>query len=217
MATDLSPAGSAEQIREEATRSERLDAENFRKRAAVALAILAALLALCNLGGEYASKSMLTEAISAADASVSHESAVTRQLSYLVSANSLDAVSQLGGSSADAAARQQIANLAAQQRAIAEQPPPADPNSAVPAVLLEGNSIQDLETQVREHEANRVHFEQQDDWFAIAIVMLEISLVLGSVSILILSRILLCTILVSGTVGALLGLNALLLVVPMPF
>jgi hypothetical protein len=212
---ELSPSGGTEHITQHALHSAP-DKDTFRKRAAVALTVLAVLLALSNLGGEVARKETVIEAVRASDLSVSREGAVSRQLDYLLMADLLDALAQQSTSDSNPTGAQRLSALAAQERAIADNPPPSNPASRRPTVLTEGTSVDELAAGIQEAEAASEHAEEQNEYFGLATVLLEIGLVVGSVAILVASRAILGVSLVAGAVAAILGLNALLLVVGFP-
>lgn len=180
------------------------------------MAILAILLALCNLGGENARKRVIVDSIRANDVLTSHEGAITRQLQLSVSSRTLNAVAQALGAGADGAARQQVSNLATQYQDLAEHPPVADPANHGPTVLSEGTSIEQLAELGKEYEHAAEYAEEQNEFYELGTAVLEVSLVLGSIAILITSRAVLAGAFAFGVLGTLLGLNGLLLLVALP-
>ncbi|HEU0166780.1 MAG TPA: DUF4337 family protein [Chloroflexota bacterium] len=211
-ANELSPSGSAEHLRHTAI-GHGDGSSDFRTRAAVALAVLAVLLALCNLGGENARKRAIIDSVHASDVSISHESAVVRQLQLQLNATTLDAIAALSPAAADSPARAQVQQTIGQERDAVAHPPAADPSNHGPAILTEGESITALESEIRGYEADRDRAEVQNENYEVGTALLEIGLVLGSVAIVALSRWLLGLSFVAGGLGVLFALNGLLLVV----
>jgi len=213
MSEQLRPSGAAERIRHAALGAPHSPDDTFRTRAAVSLAIVAVLLAVCNLGGENARKRAIIDSVHAGDVSVSHEAAVTRQLQYQISADNLAAAAALSAAPPNSPARQDVQRTIDQQRALVAHPPPSEASGHGPAILTEGTSIQELEQEIRQLEGDRDRAEQQNEFFEFATAFLEVSLVLGSVAILVMSRAVLGMSLGAAGIGLLVTLNGFLLLV----
>jgi len=209
---ELSPSGSAERLRHAAGEHE-TPKDTFRNRTAVALAIFAVLLALCNLGGENARKRAIIDSVRASDVSISHESAVARQLQFQLSASTLEALAALSSAPANSPARTQIQQTIDQQRQLVAHPPAADPNNHSPAILTEGSSIDELASDIHGYELDAEHAEQQNEYYEIGSAIIEIGIVLGSIAILTCRRWVLTASFVAAAIGVLFGLNGLFLLV----
>jgi hypothetical protein len=168
--------------------------EDFGRRAAVVVSIMAALLAIASLAGSRAS----TEAILAqAKASDTYNEYQANSLKRHVN---LDDAAQLrilaSGTPAQAAAEQQAASL---EQAVADKYQPAQ-DQLLPAA-------QDLE-----HERDLA--ESRHRGFQTAEAAFQLGIVLASISIVARARWLLAVGAGLGLLGILLGLNAFTLIVP---
>lgn len=168
--------------------------ENFGRRAAVVVSVLAALLAISNLAGSRAS----TEAILAqARASDTYNEYQANSLKRHVN---LDDAAQLriiaAGTPAEAAANQQAALL---EQAVNDKYQPAQD-----ALLPEAQAL----------ERERDVAESRHRGFLSAEAAFQLGIVLSSISIVARARWLLVTSGVLGVVGLLLAANAFFLVVP---
>jgi hypothetical protein len=168
--------------------------EDFGRRAAVVVSVLAALLAIASLAGSRAS----TEAILAqARASDTYNEYQANSLKRHIN---LDDATQLrilaGGTSAEAAANTQADSL---EQAVADKYQPAQ-DQLLPVA--------------QDFEHDRDVAESRHRGFQSAEAAFQLGIVLSSISIVARARWLLGVGAALGGIGLLLGLNALLLVVP---
>jgi Domain of unknown function (DUF4337) len=168
--------------------------ENFSRRAAVVVSIMAALLAITNLAGTRAS----TEAILAqAKASDTYNEYQANSLKRHVNLDDAAQLRILGaGTSAEAAANQQADSL---EQAVNEKYQPAQ-DQLLPVA-------QDLESERDVAESRHRGFQTAEAAFQLGIVLASISIVARARWLLFVGAGL-------GVVGLLLGLNAFLLLVP---
>lgn len=204
----MDAAEAADQIRETAEERAEEEArearERFRNHAALVIALVAAALAICELGGDDAKNRMINNNIKASDTWSFYQAKNMRQAAYRLAADDL-------------------------QRAMANPATPAAIKAADEADLkrylktiarYEDDPRDDGKKQLTERakrfEEARDLAGERNEFFDYAQMLLQLAVVLGSVSILALSRPLL---LVSGLLGAgglALVLNGFLLLVPMP-
>jgi hypothetical protein len=168
--------------------------EDFGRRAAIVIAVMAALLAIASLAGSRAS----TEAILAqAKASDTYNEYQANSLKRHVN---LDDAAQLrilaSGTASEAAANQQAANL---EQAVSDKYQPAQ-DQLLPVA-------QDLERERDQAEARHRGFQTAEAAF-------QLSIVLCSISIVARARWLLITGAALGGLGLILGANAFFLLVP---
>ena len=188
-------------------RAENEAAETFRNRAALLIAVLAAVLAVGGLGGGNATDDMVASNIKASDTWAFYQAKNVRQTMYEIEAERLKA--QLAaGSIAPAERPAAEARLKDYQATIARydsEPDPRDPSK--------GEGKKELSAQARVHEAAFDEASRRDDNFDYAEVLLQLALVLGSVAILAVNRWILGLSAALGVIGSLLTLNGFLLLV----
>src|SRR5689334_21821019 len=92
MALDAPEAADAADAITEAAEGERAHNEQFRRRAAIAIGILAMLLAISGVGGGNATKEMLNANIQASDTFAFYQAKTIRQTSTQLAADSLQGV-----------------------------------------------------------------------------------------------------------------------------
>ena len=207
----------ADVIREAAAheKAEHEAIERFRTRAAIMIGILAALLAIASVGGENATKEMLSSNIRASDAWAFYQAKNIRQTDYRLAADELEALQLAQGPALNEAARQDIERKVARYRATADryesEPDPRDPTNP-----LRGEGKKELMAQAQSFEHSRDHAERQDRNFDYAKALFQIALVLGSISIVGGSRPLLVLMIVLGSVATLLGANGFFLFFDLP-
>ncbi len=178
----------------------------FRSRAAVWIAILAALMAIRGLGGENAKDEMIAKNILASDAWAHYQAKDIRQTSYKIAADTLADEVKTGGLTGDRLE-------AAQKRLKKDQDTVARYDSEDPGKDPNGGGKKQLMAKAQELQEQREHFEQKNENFDFAEMFFQLGLVLASVSILTTSRKLLFSSIGLGAVGALLTLNGFFLLV----
>lgn len=181
--------------------------ETFRRRAALALGVIAMLLAIASLGGENATKETVNNNILASDTYGFYQAKYERQTSYRLAANQLAALLASPGDW-PAAARTGIEEKIADYRATIDRYE-SDP--------VNGDGKKELLAKAKAYEQKREHAQRQDLNFDFARALFQIAIVLGSVSIVATSRALLGLCGVLAVLAALLSLNGFFLLVPLPF
>jgi hypothetical protein len=184
-------------------RAEHASDERFNRRAALLIAVMAAVLAIGGLGGGNATDDMVLNTIRASDTWAFYQAKNVRQTMYELQ------VDELESRSAPDAAR-----IADYQATIARYDDEPDPDA--PDDPLAGEGKKQLMAQARAFEAARDTAIAQDNNFDLAEVALQLALVLGSVAILATNRTTLTVSAVLGAVGALLTLNGFLLLFVLP-
>lgn len=185
----------------------------FRNRAALFIAIIAAVLAIGGLGGGNATDDMIYNNIKASDTWAFFQAKNMRQTVIEV------AVVELEGDLADpnltAEHRTRIERQLAEHRATIaryeSEPDPAAPNDP-----LRGEGKRQLRAQAQAYEAAREVASDRDNNFDLSEVLLQLALVLGSVAILALNRAVLLVAIGLGLVGTLLVINGFFLLVALP-
>jgi hypothetical protein len=186
----------------------------FRNRAALMIALLAAVLAVAGLGGGNATDDMIFNNIRASDTWAFFQAKNMRQTAYEI------AIVEIEGDLADPGltpeGRTRMERQLAEHRATIaryeSEPDPAAPNDP-----LRGEGKRQLRAQAEAFEAAREIASAKDDSFDLAEVLLQVALVLGSVAILALNRPILFLSGALGLVGVLLTANGFLLFMPLPF
>lgn len=196
----------AEAIRgEEEERRVEADA-NFRKLTGIYLGIIAMLLAITTLGGSNATKVMVNANIQASDTYGFYQSKYARQTSYRLAADQLEA--QLVGSPAlPDAAKAKMQDEIKRWRSTAARYE-SDPAS--------GQGKQELLARAKELEARRDRAAERDPNFDFAEALFQIAIVLGSVSIVAVSRPLVTLSGVLAAAATLLMINGYFLLVHLP-
>ena len=180
--------------------------DNFRRRAAVAIGVLAMLLAITSLGGDNASKEIVNSNISTTDMWAFYQAKNIRQTSYRLAADELEGhvLTQPG---LPDEMRGQLQGRLDQYRAT------IDRLESEPAT---GEGKKELTEKARALEAQRERAQRQDPNFDYAGALFQIAIVLASVSIVALSRPLLWLGLALGGVATLLMLNGYFLFFDLP-
>ena len=188
-------------------RAENEAAETFRNRAALLIAVLAAVLAVGGLGGGNATDDMVANNIKASDTWAFYQAKNVRQTMYEIEAGKLKAA--LAAGTVPAAERPAAeARLKEYEATVARhdsEPDPKDPTN--------GEGKKELSAQAQAHEADFAEASARDNNFDLAEVALQLALVLGSVAILAVNRWILTLSLALGLAGSLLTLNGFLLLV----
>jgi len=206
MALEAPEAADAAEAIKEAS-EERASSERFRRRAAVAIGVLAMLLAISGLGGGNATKEMINSNILASDTWAFYQAKNIRQTSNQLAANELSAL-LLSQPDMPPASRDQVQRrIDSYQATIARYE--SDPST--------GEGKVELQNRAQAFEQRRDRAARQDPNFDFAQALFQISIVLGSVSIVATSRRLLVLGLALGAVATVLTLNGFLLVFELPF
>lgn len=188
-------------------RAENEAADTFRNRAALLIALLAAVLAVGGLGGGNATDDMIGSNIKASDTWAFYQAKNVRQTMYEIEAEKLKA--QLAaGTIAPAERPSAEARLKDYEATVARYDSEPDPSDS-----SKGEGKKELSAQAKSYEAAFDEASARDNNFDLAEVALQLALVLGSVAILAVNRWILGLSLALGVVGLLLTLNGFLLVV----
>jgi hypothetical protein len=192
---------------------EREEGARFRNRAALMIAILAAVLAVAGLGGGNATDDMIYNNIRASDTWAFFQAKNIRQTAYEIAIVEIEGDLAEPGLTPDrrATMERQLAEHRATIARYDSEPDPAAPND-----LLRGEGKRQLRAQAEAFQAAREVAQQRDDNFDMAEVFLQLALVLGSIAILALNRAILILAAGLGTVGTLLMANGFLLLAPLP-
>ena len=186
----------------------------FRNRAALMIALLAAVLAVAGLGGGNATDDMIFNNIRASDTWAFFQAKNMRQTACEIAIVEIEGDLAEPGLTPERRARmeRQLAEHRATIARYESEPDPAAPNDP-----LRGEGKRQLRAQAEAFGAAREVASAQDDSFDMAEVLLQLALVLGSVAILALNRPILFLAGALGLVGVLLTANGFLLLVPLPF
>lgn len=145
----------------------------FKQRAAIVIATFAMLLAITGLGGQNATKEALNENILAANYFNFFQAKNMRQTSFILAANEMElAWAATPGLSNEA--------KAALQKKLEDYRKTAARYESEPDT---GEGKKELLARAREHSAKRDHALKQDPYFDYAEALLQIAIVLVSVSI----------------------------------
>jgi len=206
VAFDAPEAADAAEAITDAAEQERSENDRFRRRAAVAIGVLAMLLAISGLGGGNATKEMLNANIQASDTFAFYQAKNIRQTSNQLAADQLEAFLLVNpGVSADA--RTTIQSQIDTYRATVAR------YESEPAT---GEGKQELLVKAQAYEQRRDRAAKQDPNFDYAQALYQISIVLGSVSIVAASRRLLLLGVALGVLATLLMINGFALLVDLP-
>ncbi len=196
----------AEKIRGEDEERRSEAAAEFRKFTGIYLGIVAMLLAITTLGGANATKVMMNANIQSSDIYGFYQAKYARQTAYRLAADQLEAQLAINPAMPDAA-KAKIADRVARWRAVAERYE-TDPAS--------GQGKKELLATARAWQARRDRAAERDPNFDFAEALFQIAIVLGSVSIVAVSRPL---VRLSGTlsvIATLLMINGYFLLVHLP-
>jgi hypothetical protein len=191
-----------------------MDHDLFRNRAALLIALIAALLAIGGLGGGNATDEMISANIHASDTWAFFQAKNVRQTAYEIAAEDLRQQLASGALTGEARAHAEK-TLASYDSKIArydDEPDPAHPDDPTA-----GEGKKQLQARAKGFEAARARAEAQDGNFDLAEVFLQLAIVLGSVAILALNRRVLITAGVAAAIGLVLTLNGFFLLFALPF
>jgi len=172
-------------------------AEQFRRRAAVLIGILAALLAITALGADQARETVTNANIRADDTYNFYQAKNIRQTSYQLAANDLQTLVQTNPTLPPAARHSIQARIARYTATAARYED--DPTG--------GQGKKQLLAQALRYEDERARAERQVPSFNDAQALFQIAIVLGSVSIVSMSRPVQLASIALGVVALLLMLN----------
>jgi Domain of unknown function (DUF4337) len=206
MALDAPEAADAAEAIQQASENERAETDRFRRRAAVAIGVLAMLLAIAGLGGGNATKEMLNANIQASDTFAFYQAKNIRQTSTQLAADELQAFLATHSDLSTDARTQLTAQIDRYKATVARY-------ESEPAT---GEGKQELLPKAQAFEQRRDRAARQDPNFDFAGALYQIAIVLGSVSIVATSRRLLWLGIALGAVATLLALNGFLLLFDLP-
>jgi hypothetical protein len=182
------------------------EADTFKQRAAVAIAIFAMVLAICGLGGSNAGKEALNNNVLASNFFNFYQAKNMRQTSLMLAADELEN-GWLNETSVPEASKQSMrAKLDQYRKTIARYESEPD--------TREGKK--ELLARAQEHEKLRDRALKQDPYFDYAEALLQIAIVLISVAIIASLPWLAFFGGAIGIVGVLLTINGFLLLVEIP-
>jgi hypothetical protein len=206
MALEAPEAADAVEAIQEATEG-RANNERFRRRAAIAIGVLAMLLAISGLGGGNATKEMLNANIQASDTYAFYQAKNIRQTSNQLAANELEVLLLTQANLADDARAQVTARIDQYKATVTRYE--SDPST--------GEGKVELLAKAQTYDQRRDRAARQDPNFDFAQALFQISIVLGSVSIVAASRPLLLLGIGLGGAATVLMLNGFLLLFELPF
>ena len=200
----MEAADAADTIQEVA--DERATDETFRKRAAIAIGVLAMLLAITSLGGDNATKETIHSNILASDTWAFYQAKNVRQTATQLAADEMEimlATQPNLGPEARSLIQQRLDRYKATVARYESEPET-------------GEGKRELFERAREYEARREHGQAQDPNFDYSGALFQIAIVLSSVSIVSASRRLLWLGLALGVIAFLLMLNGFFLFFDLP-
>jgi len=210
----MEPTDAAElisEIREEMqeNREQQEAEERFRNVTALIISVMAMVLAVAGLGGDNVGEDMIHNNIAASDTWAFYQAKNVRQTSFRLAAEELE-LTLASTPELPAAARQQLEDRLESYRATVSRYDD-EPDPDAPTDTLRGEGKKQLAARARFHEAARERAAQQDNNFDYASILLQIDIVLGSVSLLADNRPVRLLAVVLAGAGAMLTLNGSLL------
>ncbi|TAH52901.1 MAG: DUF4337 domain-containing protein [Chloroflexota bacterium] len=189
--------------------------EEFRVRGGFIIAALAVLLAIAALLGNNVEQDVLRYSVEAADAYAFFQAKNIRQTDYKLALDTL----KLAQADSNSISPEQRALIDAQMKNYADtiaryesEPDPNDPNNPI-----KGEGKKELLARARYVEQQRLIASERDNNYDYASVLLQISIVVASASIIVVSRPLMLTALALAGLGILFIVNGFFLLVPLPF
>jgi len=179
--------------------------ERFSRLTAIYVGVIAMLLAITSLGGESATKEMLSANIQSADTYAFYQAKNIRQTAYQIAADQFEVRLAEAGLTEEAKVKAQQAIARYRETAARYE---SDPEK--------GEGKKELIARAKGWEAKRDHAAEQIPNFEFAGALFQIAIVLGSVSIVAVSRALRNLSAVLAAVAVLLMLNGYFLLVPLP-
>jgi len=181
---------------------EEIKAKTFTKRIALTTAIFAVLLAITSLGGNNAMKEMLLSQQQASDQWAFYQSKALREHLYKTNGLRLEADLLERGAGMKPAAKKRYEAMLKDMQAEESR---------------YGGEKKKIEEEAKHLEAERDKNMSKDPYFDYAEVLLQISIVMASISILAASHQVFYFAIASASLGTLLMLNGYLLIVKLPF
>ncbi len=188
--------------------------ETFRSRAALVIAVLASLLAVCGLGGDNSKDAMIYNNVKASDSWSFYQAKNQRQTAYKLAADQLKRELAMPGLSPEARAVVQK-DLDWYDETVTRYEDEQD--KAAPSDPTRGEGKKQLKARAESYERAREDASDRNDDFDYAQMVLQLAIVLGSVSILSTSRPLLWVSGGLGGLGAVLLANGFWFKLPLPF
>lgn len=176
------------------------------KFTAIYIAVLAVLIAICSIGDDDASKTMIRSSVGAADTYAFFQAKNIRQTAYALSADEFEA--ELLKPGLDENTRKFLQEKLSRYRATVERYE-SEPST--------GEGKKELLAKARGLEAERDLALRRDPYFDYGQGLLQIAIVLASVSLILGGTILLRVSAVMAAAGALSTINAFALLVELPF
>lgn len=181
---------------------EEIKAKTFTKRVALTTAIFAVLLAITSLGGNNAMKEMLLSQQQASDQWAFYQSKALREHLYKTNGLRIEADLLERGTGMKPEAKKRYEAMLKDMRM---------------EETRYGEEKKKIEEEAKYLEAERDKNLRRDPYFDYAEVLLQISIVMASISILAVSRQIFYFALVSASLGTVLMLNGYLLIFKLPF
>ena len=176
------------------------------KMTAIYIAVLAVLIAICSIGDDDASKTMIRSSVGAADTYAFFQAKNIRQSGFTLAADGFEA--ELLKPGLDENTRKFLQDKLGKYRATVER------YESEPAT---GDGKKELLVKARAFEADRDLALRRDPYFDYGQGLLQIAIVLASASLILGGTILLWVSGVMGVLGALATINAFALLVELPF
>jgi hypothetical protein len=180
--------------------------DRFKQRAAVAIAAFAMVLAICGLGGSNAGKEAVNNNVLASNFFNFYQAKNMRQTALILAADEIE-LARLSDPALPEANRQALQKKLADYKATVERYE-SDPKT--------NEDKKELLVRAKEHEELRDHALKQDPYFDYAEALLQIAIVLISVSIIASLPWLAFFGGTIGLIGALLTVNGFFLLVEIP-
>ena len=181
---------------------EEVRSKRFTKRVALTTAIFAVILAITSLGGNNAMKEMLLAQQQSSDQWAFYQSKVIREHFYRIEKMRIEADLQQWGASMKPEVREKYETML---RTISDEE------------LRYNTEKKKIEQDAKGLELDRDINRSKDPYFDYAEVLLQISIVMASISILAISRYMFYFALMTAGLGSLFMLNGYLLIFRIPF
>ncbi len=180
---------------------EEIRTKGFTRKVALTTAVFAVLLAITSLGGNNAMKEMLLSQQQASDQWAFYQSKVMREHLYRTNIQRLELDIDERSAAMKPAAKKHYQSLLRELQA---------------EEARYGEEKKDIEREAKKLEEHRDKYFTKDPYFDYAEVLLQISIVLASISILAVSRPVFSIAIISASLGFMMMLNGFLLVFRIP-